>query len=97
MLNEYICLKEQKVMLDQERARMDQEKLRVQTLLNGMQDVMNTYNASASIPVIQPPVTNPAKSTAVVPQSVPSSGSPSGTALYLSFNKLVDGVFVSIV
>ncbi|KAJ4704537.1 DNA double-strand break repair rad50 ATPase, putative isoform 1 [Melia azedarach] len=78
MLNEYICLKEQKVMLDQERARMDQEKLRVQTLLNGMQDVMNTYNASASIPVIQPPVTNPAKSTAVVPQSVPSSGSPSG-------------------
>ncbi|KAL5740479.1 hypothetical protein ACOSQ2_029659 [Xanthoceras sorbifolium] len=79
MLNEYICLKEQKVMLEQERARMDQERLRVQSLLHGMQGVMNAYNASATMPVaIQAPSTRPTKSTVVVPQSVPSCGSPSG-------------------
>lgn len=80
MLNEYVCLKEQKVMLEQERARLDQEKLRVQTLLYGMQDVMNAYNASSSTPpMIQAPVARPAQPTVVVPHSVPSSGSSPGT------------------
>ncbi|KAI9153694.1 hypothetical protein LWI28_015118 [Acer negundo] len=78
MLNEYICLKEQKVMMEQERARLDQERLRVQSLLHGMQEAMNVYNGSATMPVVQAPSTRPTKSTAVVPQSVPSSGSPSG-------------------
>ncbi|XP_062166122.1 uncharacterized protein LOC133872582 [Alnus glutinosa] len=50
MLNEYICLKEQKVMVDQERVRLEQEKCRVQTLLQGMQAVMNTYNSSGAFP-----------------------------------------------
>ncbi|XP_044464797.1 uncharacterized protein LOC123195207 [Mangifera indica] len=73
MLNEYISLKEEKVMLDQEKARLEQEKMRVQTLLQGMQGVMNTYNASSSTPTIQP-----TKSMAVVHQPIPSSKSPSG-------------------
>ncbi|KAJ0027835.1 hypothetical protein Pint_35269 [Pistacia integerrima] len=73
MLNEYISLKEEKVMLDQERTRLDQEKLRVQTLLHGMQDVMNTYNAGSITSTNQP-----TKSTVVVHQSVPSGASPSG-------------------
>ncbi|KAL5991613.1 hypothetical protein ACLOJK_012522 [Asimina triloba] len=42
MLDEYICLKEQKVFLDQ-------EKFRVERLLQGMQDVMNAYNSARSI------------------------------------------------
>lgn len=51
MLNEYISLKEQKVMMDQERARLEHEKCRVQTLLQGMQSVMSAYNAGASAPL----------------------------------------------
>ncbi|XP_024956028.1 uncharacterized protein LOC102609016 isoform X2 [Citrus sinensis] len=83
MLNEYVCLKEQKVMLEQERARLDQEKLRVQTLLYGMQDVMNAYNASSSTPpMIQAPVARPAQPTVVVPHSVPSSGSSPGYVVH---------------
>lgn len=50
ILNEYICLKEQKVMVDQEKVRLEQEKVRVQDLLNGMQDVMNAYNSTAPVP-----------------------------------------------
>ncbi|EOY07329.1 DNA double-strand break repair rad50 ATPase, putative isoform 1 [Theobroma cacao] len=82
MLDEYICLKEQKVMLEQEKARLEQEKCRVQTLLQGMQSVMNAYNASAtaSVPVI--PHATATKSVAVVPQSDPCAGSPSGPPVY---------------
>ncbi|KAK1377473.1 polycystic kidney disease protein 1-like 3 [Heracleum sosnowskyi] len=53
ILNEYINLKGQKVMLDQEKMCFEQEKFKVQTLLNGMQDVMNGYNsglAAAAVP-----------------------------------------------
>lgn len=50
MLDEYICLKEQKVMLDQERAVVEQEKNRVQMLLQGMHNVMTAYNASGNLP-----------------------------------------------
>ncbi|KAK7294613.1 hypothetical protein RJT34_17502 [Clitoria ternatea] len=59
MLDEYICLKEQKVMLDQERVIVDQEKNRVQMLLQGMQNVMTAYNASGNLPI-------PAAKSAVV-------------------------------
>ncbi|GAB2272352.1 hypothetical protein Dimus_007176 [Dionaea muscipula] len=46
MLDEYIHLKEQKVILDQEKCQLEQEKLRVHALLKGMQDAMNAYNNS---------------------------------------------------
>ncbi|KAJ8533844.1 hypothetical protein K7X08_007168 [Anisodus acutangulus] len=52
MLDEYICLKEQKVF-------MEQEKVQVQNLLRGMQRVMNCYNASANM---TPPPSIPASS-----------------------------------
>ncbi|KAF8110650.1 hypothetical protein N665_0081s0079 [Sinapis alba] len=55
ILNEYISLKEQKVIVDQEKARIDQEKTRVQNLLHGMQDVMNVYNSTASAAPPPPP------------------------------------------
>ncbi|XP_050229011.1 uncharacterized protein LOC126678160 [Mercurialis annua] len=78
MLNEYILLKEQKVMVDQERVRLEQEKIRVQTLLHGMQDVMNAYNVNAPGPLIQ----NSAVRSMVVPQS--GLRSSAGCSMYTS-------------
>jgi uncharacterized protein YccT (UPF0319 family) len=82
ILNDYISLKEQKVILDQERVRLEQEKFRVQNLLHGMQQVMNAYNASGNVapapaaatPMIQASVT---RSTVMGPRADPFRGSPS--------------------
>ncbi|KAK8561704.1 hypothetical protein V6N13_149135 [Hibiscus sabdariffa] len=78
MLDEYICLKEQKVLVEQERARLEQEKCRVQSLLQGMQSVMNAYNASATASVPMIPHVNATKAVSVVPQSDPRARSPPG-------------------
>lgn len=78
MLNEYVCLKEQRVMMDQERVRLDQEKFRVQTLLQGMQNIMNVYNSNGSQSVPSIP-TGASKPMVVLPQSQPVSGPPAGT------------------
>ncbi|KAL0896802.1 hypothetical protein Bca101_080763 [Brassica carinata] len=96
ILNEYISLKEQKVIVDQERARLDQEKTRVQNLLNGMQDVMNVYNSTASAPPPPPPpaitaAAAAAASTAIqvaASTSQPSNNiiSPSGGTVYSTPN-----------
>ncbi|KAK9290375.1 hypothetical protein L1049_008544 [Liquidambar formosana] len=82
MLDEYICLKEQKVMLDQEKCRLEKEKLRVQTLLQGMQNIMNVYNASASTPTPLVVPATAAKSMVVVPHSDPIVGSSAGHPVY---------------
>ncbi|XP_010509245.1 PREDICTED: uncharacterized protein LOC104785683 [Camelina sativa] len=55
ILNEYIFLKKEKMMIDQEKSKLDQEKSRVQNLLNGMQDVMNAYNSTAVATPPPPP------------------------------------------
>ncbi|EOA27009.1 hypothetical protein CARUB_v10023104mg [Capsella rubella] len=55
ILNEYIRLKKEKMVMDQEKAKLDQEKTRVQNLLNGMQDVMNAYNSTAAAAPPPPP------------------------------------------
>ncbi|KAE9455540.1 hypothetical protein C3L33_12527, partial [Rhododendron williamsianum] len=70
ILDEYIDLKEQKVILDQEKCRLEQEKFRMQTLLRGLQDVMNVYNASGSTAPPPPSVISSAgaKSVAFLPQ-----------------------------
>lgn len=36
--------------VDHEKVRLDHEKIRVQNLLQGMQNVMNTYNSSLIAP-----------------------------------------------
>ncbi|GMJ03167.1 hypothetical protein like AT2G37960 [Hibiscus trionum] len=82
MLDEYICLKEQKVLVEQERVRLEQEKFRVQSLLQGMQSVMNAYNASATASVPMIPHVNATKTVSVVPQSDPRAGSPPGAPVY---------------
>lgn len=80
MLDEYICLKEQKVLMDQERRHLEQEKVRVQSLLQGMQNVMSAYNAGgrSSTPLISAAK----EKIAAVGQSGPS-GSPAGIVLKL--------------
>ncbi|XP_021834611.1 uncharacterized protein LOC110774388 [Prunus avium] len=83
ILNEYICLKEQKVILDQEKVRVEQEKTRVQTLLKGMQGVMNTYNASGNPAAISTagPASAP-KPMLMASHLNPSNGSPAGFPMY---------------
>ncbi|KAF3523910.1 hypothetical protein F2Q69_00049002 [Brassica cretica] len=51
ILKDYVSLREQKVALDHESVILEKEKVRVQNLLQGMQNVMNTYNAT----LISPP------------------------------------------
>lgn len=81
ILNEYISLKEQKVIVDQEKARLDQEKSRVQNLLQGMQDVMNVYNSTAASAPPPPAITTAAAQTAIQVAASPSQPivSPLGT------------------
>lgn len=87
MLNEYINLKEEKVMMEQERVRLDQEKSRVQTLLQGMQAAMNTYNTSGTLPSPPNIPANATRSAVVVAhQPVPHNISPSGTILIQVLN-----------
>ena len=81
MLDEYISLKEQKVMMEREKIRLDQEKLRVQTLLQGLQDSMNAYNAGGSTPNSVIPALG-TKSTAIVHQLDPSVAPFSGIVLF---------------
>ncbi|XVF08220.1 hypothetical protein REPUB_Repub06bG0207600 [Reevesia pubescens] len=83
MLDEYICLKEQKVIVEQEKARLEQEKHRVQSLLQGMQSVMNSYNASVTTPVpMIPHHASATKSVSVIPRSDPCTVSPPGPSMY---------------
>ncbi|XP_010528638.1 PREDICTED: uncharacterized protein LOC104805691 [Tarenaya hassleriana] len=93
IINEYICLKEQKVMADQERSRLEQEKARVQNLLQGMQDVMNAYNASVAaappgIPAAAPTPEIPlvSQTTVMTPQQNNFHSSPSGCTVYKTAN-----------
>ncbi|CAH8392630.1 unnamed protein product [Eruca vesicaria subsp. sativa] len=75
ILNEYISLKEHKVIVDQGTVRLDQEKTRVQNLLHGMQNVMNAYNSTAS-----PPHPTPAAITAAI-QVAASTSQPSNVSV----------------
>ncbi|CAI9761848.1 unnamed protein product [Fraxinus pennsylvanica] len=67
ILDEYIRLKEQKVMLDQGWCRLEQEKSRIQNLLRGMQDVMNAYNVNGDN-VTLPPRLPPTVSSNTMPK-----------------------------
>ncbi|GMJ08413.1 hypothetical protein like AT2G37960 [Hibiscus trionum] len=74
ILNEYISLKEQKVMVEQEKAGLEQEKCRVQSLLQGMQTVLNTFNASANAPLPLVSHANATKPILITPHSNPTTG-----------------------
>ncbi|XP_068636201.1 uncharacterized protein [Aristolochia californica] len=78
IIDEYISLKEQKLMLDQ-------EKCRVEMLLQGLQDVMQTYN-SAVPSISQSPVASGVSqlppATAPVTQVGPRVGAPAAYSMY---------------
>ncbi|CAN8254603.1 unnamed protein product [Cochlearia groenlandica] len=98
ILKHYVCLKKQKVALEQEKSILDQEKSRVQNLLQGMQNVMNTYNNSLAAPPPPPPATVVAEAPPVSRQKgynsiVSSSGfenTPNAMSVSLLGNKRVD-------
>ncbi|KAL0866473.1 hypothetical protein Bca101_045591 [Brassica carinata] len=56
ILKDYVSLREQKVDLDHEKVILEKEKVRVQNLLQGMQNVMNTYNSNLTAPPPPAPV-----------------------------------------
>nr|XP_027070124.1 uncharacterized protein LOC113695286 isoform X1 [Coffea arabica] len=83
MLDEYICLKEQKVSLEQERFRMELEKVRIHNLLKGLQDAMNAFNATPHDltpvpPLPRPPPTFPTSRFIPPNTDQPPFGSPPG-------------------
>ncbi|KAI4320220.1 hypothetical protein MLD38_033725 [Melastoma candidum] len=83
MLNEYIWLKEQKVAIDQDRVSLDREKWRIQSLLQGMQQVMNVYNVGASCSPTTPAMQALLTKTTVVDFSAdPKDRSPPGCTTY---------------
>ncbi|KAG7560792.1 hypothetical protein ISN45_Aa05g022820 [Arabidopsis thaliana x Arabidopsis arenosa] len=91
MLNHYVSLKMQKVSLDQEKVKLDQEKIRVQNLLQGMQNVMNSYNASLTAP--PPPASAPTsqqKNHSVSSSGLTQYNTPNVMSVSLLGNKRVD-------
>ncbi|KAK9115667.1 hypothetical protein Sjap_014614 [Stephania japonica] len=70
ILDEYIILKEQRVIVEQ-------EKRRVEMLLQGMQDVMQAYNSGGGISPL--PSNTPSTSTTVAGALVPQMGSSVGS------------------
>lgn len=79
-------------MLDQEKMCFEQEKFRVQTLLSGMQDVMNGYNsglAAASAAVAAPTQAIVVNSGGLVPYVDPAVGSSAGTFRFFKLFVLI--------
>ncbi|RDX92888.1 hypothetical protein CR513_24924, partial [Mucuna pruriens] len=58
ILNEYISLKEEKMMLDQQRSMEMQEKNHIHMLLQGIQNAINSYNAFRRPPSGISPIIN---------------------------------------
>ncbi|KAK9705707.1 hypothetical protein RND81_07G076800 [Saponaria officinalis] len=78
LLEEYILLKEQKIIIEQEKCGLAQEKCRIQSLLYGMQNVMNNYNLAAAACLTPPPP--PVSGSPSSMHILPSAGNPaSGT------------------
>nr|KYP32477.1 hypothetical protein KK1_046843 [Cajanus cajan] len=75
MLDEYICLKEEKASLHRERVALMQEKIRIQMLLRDMQNAVNTFDTFQGPP--PPNVAEMNANPAMLPQS---RVSPSGVA-----------------
>ncbi|VVB05617.1 unnamed protein product [Arabis nemorensis] len=72
--------------VDRERIRLDQEKIRVQNLLQGMQNVMNTYNSS----FITPPLTSQNINYGITSSGYGQYNTPSVMPVSLLGNKRVE-------
>lgn len=71
------------MMLDQEKMCFEKEKFRVQTLLNGMQDVMNGYNSGLAAVAAAPTKAVVVNSGGLVPYVDPAVGPSAGTFRFL--------------
>ncbi|CAA0386269.1 unnamed protein product [Arabidopsis thaliana] len=90
MLNHYVSIKKQKVSLDQEKLKLDQEKIRVQNLLQGMENVMNTYNASLTAPPPASAPTSQQKNHSISSSGLSQYNTLNGMSVSLLGNKRVD-------
>uniref|UniRef100_A0A7N0SX57 Uncharacterized protein n=1 Tax=Kalanchoe fedtschenkoi TaxID=63787 RepID=A0A7N0SX57_KALFE len=92
IIDEYVKMKEQKLIVEMEKQRLEQESSRVNSLLHGMQSVMNAYNAAgaaaASVPALAAaaPFTLSDQSVAVVQHSDLTNASPAGRIVNVSPN-----------
>ncbi|XP_057544393.1 uncharacterized protein LOC130823679 isoform X2 [Amaranthus tricolor] len=76
LLDDYVWLKEQRVMIEHEKLGLAQERTRIQNLLQGMQDLMNIFNNSPVVPAnyVTSPPPHPV-SASVPPNSMVTSSS----------------------
>ncbi|RZC78421.1 hypothetical protein C5167_003845 [Papaver somniferum] len=81
ILDEYICLKEQKVMVDHEKCMVEQEKFRVEVLLQGMKDVMQAYNNNNGS-ISTPSLMSATDSTGLISQLNPNTQPTTGNSIY---------------
>lgn len=77
ILDEYMCLKKQKEMLHQQRVMVIQEKYRLQMFVQGLQNVINTFQKPLSLNVV-----GMSTNSAVVPQWRLCNETPSGTTFF---------------
>ncbi|KAF5179582.1 myosin-M heavy protein [Thalictrum thalictroides] len=80
ILDEYICLKEQKVLMEQEKFQVVQEKTRVGMLLQDIQSLMQAFNDSSRNISLPSGSILVCKSMDLVPQPNPNFGSSPGYA-----------------
>ncbi|KHN27006.1 hypothetical protein glysoja_040814 [Glycine soja] len=73
ILDEYMCLKKQKEMLHQQRVMVIQEKYRLQMFVQGLKNVINTFQKPLSLNVV-----GMSTNSAVVPQWRLCNETPSG-------------------
>ncbi|CAH8328754.1 unnamed protein product [Eruca vesicaria subsp. sativa] len=88
ILKDYVSLREQKVTLDHEKVILEKEKNRVQNLLQGMQNVMNTYNSSLTSPPPPPPLASQQKSH-TISSGCTQDNTPNAMSVSLLGNKRV--------
>ncbi|KAF8093730.1 hypothetical protein N665_0379s0022 [Sinapis alba] len=86
ILKDYVSLREQKVALDHESVILEKEKVRVQNLLQGMQNVMNTYNSTLTA---SPPPPPPQQKKQNISSGCTQENTPNAMSVSLLGNKRV--------
>lgn len=89
LLDDYVWLKEQRVMIEHEKLGLAQERTRIQNLLQGMQDLMNVFNNSPVVPANYVPSPPPHPVSASVPPNSMVTSSSAGyfSILFIFLNK----------
>lgn len=88
ILDEYMCLKKQKEMLHQQRVMVMQEKYRLQMFVQGLQNVINTFQKPLSLNFL-----GMSTNSAVVPQWRLCNETPSGVSSIASIGSAMQNTF----